>query len=170
MKSSTWFKSKRGGSVKTALKDLGEEGEIPELQVLHNLENQRYTLGMEKNTKTRRHKKVEQGENRTNQQVKNVETVIFIPSTPNSELKERLQKADNSMVKLLNTPSAKFVERRGTTVIDDLGRTNPWSQDWFCPRTECEPCKGTLYLVKEAEKEALRKVIGIEGGKVGGGE
>ena len=62
------------------------------------------------------------------------------------------------MVSLLNTPAVKFVERRGTTIEDDLGRTNPWSLDWFCPRKECEPCRGRLFLAKEVEEEALMAV------------
>ena len=51
---------------------------------------------------------------------------------------------------------------RGTTIDNDLGRTNPWSLDWFCPRKECEPCKVWLFLAEEAEKEALKAVAGID--------
>ena len=59
------------------------------------------------------------------------------------------------MTRILNTPAVKFVERGGTMIIEDLGRTNPWSLDWFCPRKECEPCKGRMFLAREAEEEAL---------------
>ena len=75
-------------------------------------------------------------------------------------LKEKLQKVDNMMVELLDTPAAKFVERRGTMIEDDFGRNNPWSRDWFCPWKECEPCRGRLFLTKEVDEEALMAVAG----------
>ena len=80
--------------------------------------------------------KNDRGGKRGQTQVKCVETVVFVPCMPNSVLTERLQKADDQIVTLLNTPGVKFVERGGTMLIFDAGRTNPWSQDWFCPIKE----------------------------------
>ena len=77
-------------------------------------------------------------------------------------MKEALQKADDQMTKILDTPAVKFVERGGTTIMEDLGRTNPWSQDWFCPRKECAPCNGRYFLAQEEEEETLARV-GKEG-------
>ena len=56
----------------------------------------------------------------------------------------------------MNSPKVRFVERAGTTVIEDLGRNNPWAGEWFCPRNDCLPCKGRQILAAEAEQEALQ--------------
>ena len=55
--------------------------------------------------------------------------MVLIPSTENSVLRERLQRADDQVVKLLNTPLVEFIERGGTMIEEDLGRTTPWSLD-----------------------------------------
>ena len=63
-------------------------------------------------------------------QIKEVETVSFVPATPESNLKDRLQKQDNFICLVMNCPQVRFVEKAGTTVIEDLGRNNPWAAEW----------------------------------------
>ena len=72
-------------------------------------------------------------------EVKEIETIIFIPATPDSILKTSLQNQDNQLAQATNTPQVRFVERAGTTLMEELGRNNPWSTDWFCPRKDCLP-------------------------------
>ena len=55
----------------------------------------------------------------------------------------------------MDSPQVQFVERAGDTVIEGLGRTNPWSMEWFCPRSDCLPCQGRIILAAEAEEEAM---------------
>ena len=43
-------------------------------------------------------------------------------------------------------------------MIDDLGKTNPWAAEWFCPRKDCLPCQGRSFLAQEAEEEAAKMV------------
>ena len=97
-------------------------------------------------------------------QTRSVETVVFVPSIENSQLRDKLQKADDQMTRTLNTPVVKFVERGGTMIIEDLGRTNPWSLDWFCPRKEFSPCNRRMFLANKFEKEAIARVVNKEGG------
>ena len=46
--------------------------------------------------------------------------------------------------------------------MEDLGRTNQWAAEWFCPRKDCLPCQGRAFLAKEEEEEALRLVANGE--------
>ena len=92
--------------------------------------------------------------------VKEVETVIFLPATPNSELKSLLQNQDNILAQATNSPQIRFVERAGTTLMEDLGRNNPWASEWYCPRKDCLPCQGRAFLAKEEEEEAIKLVTG----------
>ena len=69
--------------------------------------------------------------------VKNTETVVFIPATPRSELRKRLQEADDLITKATNCPPARFVERGGPTIVDTVGRTNPLAGEWYCSRDDC---------------------------------
>ena len=165
MRTQTWFKSRRGGANKSSLMDSGMVTEREELTFLEKIEEQKWKTGSEMEGKNRRNKRVDDGRKYKREKegkVRNVETVVFVPSTDKSKLKEILQKADDQMTKILNTPAVKFVERGGTTIIEDLGRTNPWSQDWFCPRKECAPCNGRLFLAQEEKEETLARV-GKEG-------
>ena len=57
--------------------------------------------------------------------VKVVETVVFVPTTPNSNLRKLLQKADDQLCLSVNSPSVRFVERGGPTLMDTVGRNNP---------------------------------------------
>ena len=48
------------------------------------------------------------------------------------------------------------MEKGGPTILDQVGRNNPWAGEWFCLRGNCLPCKWRLLLAKEAEEETLR--------------
>ena len=56
-----------------------------------------------------------------------VETIVFVPPIKDSELKRRLQDVDNVLKQVLDCPGIRFIERGGTTVMGELGRTNLWS-------------------------------------------
>ena len=87
-------------------------------------------------------------------QIIQIETVVFIPATPGSELKARLQRQDNIMCQASNCPKVRFLERAGTTLIEELGKNNPWASEWYCPRQDCLPYQGRMELAAEAEEEA----------------
>ena len=81
-----------------------------------------------------------------------VETPVFVPYTKDSTLKKKLQEVDRMLGEATNSPTVRFVERcGGGTVIDLLGRSNPWAKEWQCPRTNCLPCKGRYLLSTEED-------------------
>ena len=45
-----------------------------------------------------------------------IETVVYVPHTPRSELRNRLQKADNTFAGLHGQPRLRFAEQSGTTI------------------------------------------------------
>ena len=65
----------------------------------------------------------------TGKPVRQTETVVFILSTPGSRLKEILQSQDNLITSSMSTPQVRFVERSGTTLMEDLGKNNPWAAE-----------------------------------------
>ena len=65
----------------------------------------------------------------------------------------RLQEVDKMIGEATGSPSARFVERcGGATIVDLLGRNNPWAADWCCGRLACLVCKGRALLQQEAEE------------------
>ena len=53
--------------------------------------------------------------------VKEIEGVVFVPHTPNSKLRNERQEQDELLAVALQAPSLRFVERSGTTVVQDVG-------------------------------------------------
>ena len=54
------------------------------------------------------------------------------------------------------TPVCRFVERVGErTIMDLLGRSNPWAKDWWCDRKECLPCQGRQRLARDVEERPV---------------
>ena len=67
-----------------------------------------------------------------------IESIIFIPSTPKSKLQKLLQKKELVISKLNNIKRIRFIERVGTKMIDMLGNKNPWAA-MHCNR-DCFSC------------------------------
>ena len=65
--------------------------------------------------------------------MKEVETIDFIPTTPESKLRMVLQNIDEDLCRTTNSPTTRFIERGGPTIIDRVGRNNPWAKEWICP-------------------------------------
>ena len=61
--------------------------------------------------------------------VKLVETIVFIPTTPESKPRKRLQEVDNDICKVTDSPTERFIERDGPKVIETVGRTNSGAKD-----------------------------------------
>jgi hypothetical protein len=62
------------------------------------------------------------------------EATIFVPATPRSSLKEALQKADDLFARAHGQPRIRFIERSGTTIMNELGKSDPWAGQWRCGR------------------------------------
>ena len=94
--------------------------------------------------------------------IKEIEAVLFIPSIPDSELRKRIQKAEDQAARMMNTPTVRIVERAGTKIMEEIGDNNPWKKEWSCPRNDCLPCQGQSILGAEEEEDALKLVWGQE--------
>lgn len=118
-----WYKSRRGGKNAMAAKD------DPQIQ-------READARVRKEAKEKTQKKVREGQSMGsteggekeggNINIKEVETVVFIPVTPDSALRNLLQEKDEVSCKTANSPVIRFVERGGPTVLDVVGRKNPW--------------------------------------------
>ena len=40
--------------------------------------------------------------------------------------------------------------------MDLVGKNNPWSREWYCPRPNCYPCQGRRILAMEEVEESLK--------------
>lgn len=106
-----------------------------------------------------------QGEKNRKQGTVVVETVVFVPYTPQSALKKKLQEADDCLTSSLGRPRARFVEKAGGTIVTQVGRPNPWKADIRCTREECVACQGRSLIEKEKEDRAVGAVTGEMEGK-----
>ena len=111
----TWFRSKRGGANITPSKDLPWTTQIKEQQARKE-ERKKSNQEAPENLRTEGEKYLAG--------VKLVETVVFVPTTPNSGLRKILQKADDQLCLSVNSPSVRFVERGGPTLMETVGRNN----------------------------------------------
>ena len=44
--------------------------------------------------------------------------------------------------------------------MEELGSSNPWSSEWFCPRKDCLPCQGRIFLAVEEEEQSIKMTTG----------
>ena len=71
-----------------------------------------------------------------------IEGVIFIPHTSNSNLQRVLQQTDDLVTRALGMPRTRYVERGGLTIKDLLVRKNPWFRlGGGCGRPTCHVCQ-----------------------------
>ena len=67
------------------------------------------------------------------------ETVLFIPHTPNGELKQLLQQVDSEVMGENPFGRVKLVERLGDNITKSLSNRAPWKSE-HCGRDKCLPC------------------------------
>ena len=88
-----------------------------------------------------------------------VESVIFLPCTPRSELVKMVKEADKEFRRGTAIKRIKFVEKRGSSLIDLLVSGNPWG-DQKCGREMCFICENEKGNMTQCMKEnALYKII-----------
>ena len=68
-----------------------------------------------------------------------IETIMFVPHTPDSALAKMLQEEDDNFRRGTKIKRIKMVERGGTTIKDMLSCSNPWAKEG-CDREDCFPC------------------------------
>ena len=133
-----WFRPKRGG------KDKREAKEVPDII---KEETKRWAgKGRKKSEEERKEepgtrqegndRQPQEGEGRRQGTVV-VETVIFVPYTPQSILQE----ADDCLTSSMGRPRARFVDKAGGIIVTQVGRPNPWKAEVWCARGECVACQ-----------------------------
>ena len=138
MLNKTWYKSRRGGRDATAEKDCPG--------------------GRNRNEKGRKESKQEEEVGKKEAgMVKVVEAVVFVPFTTGSVLKNLLQKIDDCLTGSLGSPAVRFLERGGSTIVDLLGKSNPWAKEAACGREGCLPCWGRAWLYSEKGRNGRSK-------------
>ena len=75
------------------------------------------------------------------------ESVLFIPYTPNSELKAILTSLERQVNGNRRTGKIRIVERAGPTISEILGNRTPWTNEW-CHRPNANPTKENLASVE----------------------
>ena len=68
-----------------------------------------------------------------------IESVLFIPFTPNSELKKQLTDVEKTINGHRKTGMVRMIERSGPTMAQILYNKQPWSKE-LCGRPNCLPC------------------------------
>ena len=80
-----------------------------------------------------------------------MEAVSFVPYTPESELKRRLQQVDDELSELMRRPKIRFVEGGGRRVDTEVGLPNPWAAETECDRDGCLHCQGKAIIAAGKE-------------------
>ena len=129
-----WFKSSRGGSQLTPKKDLPfniQEKELTKRKRSRRTSRdkvEKETDEVEPETK-KAEPDTETGssywEGSSEGKIKEIEAVLFIPSTPDSKLRKRIQKAQDQAARMMNTPTVRVVEWAGTKIMEEIGDNNP---------------------------------------------
>ena len=95
-------------------------------------------------------------------QIKEIDTVMFVPHTPGDVLAQRLQEAEDMFVENRPGGKVKMVSRGGIAIKDLLSNKNPWSSEG-CGRDNCFVCRskpgrcqreGAVYTLECGECEA----------------
>ena len=69
-----------------------------------------------------------------------IESVMFIPYTPQSALKKQLQETEKAINGRSKVGIIRMIERSGPTMGQLLYNKHPWSKD-PCGRRSCKPCE-----------------------------
>ena len=81
-------------------------------------------------------------EPKVKQDEREIEEVMFIPHTSDSDLPRLLQKTNDKVTSALKIPHTKYVEQAGTALKDLLIRKNPWHRlGGGCGRPSCHLCQ-----------------------------
>ena len=82
-------------------------------------------------------------------------STLLVPFSIGSELQIAVQKAEDAFSGLLGAPRVRVVEKGGDTLINLLGRNDPWASKDRCPDPACTVCNSRPWL-QQQKKEAMK--------------
>ena len=81
---------------------------------------------------------------------------MLVPYTPDSALKEAMQKSDDEYCKVVRSRRIRIMENGGNKLINVLGRNDPWANRRVCEDEACPTCQTRTWL-QEERKAAKRE-------------
>ena len=82
-------------------------------------------------------------------------SMLLVPFSVGSVLMRDVQEAEEYFTEHLGGPRVRVLERGGDTLVNTLGRNDPWAAQIRCPDQDCVTCESTVWLV--AQKKKARK-------------
>ena len=86
-------------------------------------------------------------------------STLLVPYSVGSALQKAVQDAEDTFSKLTGAERVRVVEKGGDTLLNTLGRNDPWSAGRSCGDPRCPQCQSRS-LLKELKKDA--KKAGME--------
>ena len=85
----------------------------------------------------------------------NIISTLLVPYSVGSLLQKQVQDSENKLMDLLGGPKVRIVEKGGDTLLDLLGRNDPWAASRRCPDPSCPTCASRMWL-RETQKKARK--------------
>ena len=154
-----WFNRRRGGQEEKSLKENGwrqESRNRSGRKVQISREGPRRTVdkvdvSQEEGAQSGRPQEEEDGKLE-----RPVEATLLVPYTPDSALKEAMQKSDDEYCKVVRSRRIRIMENGGNKLINVLGRNDPWANRRVCEDEACPTCQTRTWL-QEERKAAKRE-------------
>ena len=112
---------------------------------------------VEKNRRIKKNRREENKEEKREEQgeVKKTVAILLVPYSVGGILQKKVQNAENSFVEIVGGECVRVVEKGGETLLNMLGRNDPWSSRRSCTDKDCPSCSSRRWL-QEMKKEAKK--------------
>ena len=96
------------------------------------------------------------GPPKVEEQEKKTVSTLLVPFSVDSALMKSVQRAEDSFTDLMGGSRVRVLEHGGDTLINSLGRNDPWAARRRCPDEGCMTCESRFWL--QAQKKKARKL------------
>ena len=84
-------------------------------------------------------------------------TTLLVPYTVGSKLKKTIQEAEDKYSDLIGGKRVRVIEKGGDSLINLLGRNDPWASKRVCTDKDCMPCTSRTWLNEEKKMAKKNK-------------
>ena len=74
---------------------------------------------------------------------------MLVPFSVGSVLMREVQAAEDCFRSLIGGPRVRVIEKGGDTLINTLGRYDPWAARRRCPDEGCVMCESRMWLATQ---------------------